>query len=65
MCALQASIAGLAAAHPDLAVVWVDAHADANTPATSPSGNYHGMPAAHVMGWFGLTMPGFEHSGVW
>jgi arginase family enzyme len=29
--------------------VWVDAHADANTPATSPSGHYHGMPAAHLM----------------
>jgi arginase family enzyme len=46
---LQASIAGIAAAHPDPAVVWVDAHADANTPATSPSGHYHGMPAAHLM----------------
>ncbi|MDE2571988.1 MAG: arginase [bacterium] len=25
-------------------VIWIDAHADINTPATSPSGNVHGMP---------------------
>ena len=25
-------------------VIWVDAHADINTPITSPSGNVHGMP---------------------
>ena len=32
------------------AVLWFDAHADFNTPATSPSGNLHGMPVAVVMG---------------
>jgi arginase len=32
------------AAHPDdLAVVWLDAHADLNTPESSPSGAFHGM----------------------
>ena len=31
---------------PDTAVIWVDAHADVNTPATSSSGNMHGMPVA-------------------
>jgi len=41
-------------------VLWVDAHADANTPDTSPSLHYHGMPAAHVMGWFQKSVPGFE-----
>lgn len=25
-------------------MLWVDAHADVNTPASSPSGNMHGMP---------------------
>ncbi len=30
--------------------VWVDAHADFNTPDTSPSGNVHGMVVASVMG---------------
>lgn len=29
-----------------LTILWLDAHADFNTPATSPSGNLHGMPVA-------------------
>lgn len=29
-----------------LLVLWLDAHADANTGSTSPSGNIHGMPVA-------------------
>ena len=31
-------------------VIWLDAHADFNTPATSPSGNIHGMPLATLTG---------------
>src|SRR4249920_243475 len=27
-----------------IGVLWIDAHADINTPETSPSGNVHGMP---------------------
>ncbi|CAD7934088.1 unnamed protein product [Amoebophrya sp. A120] len=46
--------------YPDLCVIWVDAHGDCNTPKTSPSGHYHGMPAAHVMGWFDSHPKGFE-----
>ncbi len=46
--------------HRDLAVIWVDAQADANTPETSPSMHYHGMPAAHLMGWFKKNPLGFE-----
>ena len=34
----------------DIGVVWVDAHADINTPTSSPSGNIHGMPLATLMG---------------
>ena len=33
-----------------LGVVWVDAHTDMNTPASSPSGNIHGMPVACLLG---------------
>lgn len=33
-----------------LKVLWFDAHADANTPETSPSGNLHGMPVACLLG---------------
>ncbi len=32
----------------ELAVIWVDAHADINTPETSDSGNIHGMPVAFL-----------------
>lgn len=46
------SISAVCERYPDLGVIWVDAHADANTPRTSPSGHYHGMPAAHLLGWF-------------
>ncbi len=31
-------------------LIWLDAHADMNTPETSPSGNVHGMPLACVVG---------------
>jgi arginase len=31
-------------------LLWIDAHADLNTPATSPSGNVHGMPLAVLLG---------------
>ncbi len=48
------SIAGTAAASERmgraLAVLWVDAHADMNTPETTSSGNVHGMPLACLLG---------------
>ena len=43
-CAHLGAIRGLAARHGRLAVVWLDAHGDLNTPETSPSGNAWGMP---------------------
>lgn len=39
-----------AAKHRKLGVIWVDAHADFNTPETTPSGNIHGMPLAALCG---------------
>lgn len=33
-----------------LLVLWLDAHADANTGSTSPTGNIHGMPVACLCG---------------
>ena len=48
------TIAGLArhfnGRREKLGLIWFDAHADANTPETSPSGNIHGMPLAVVLG---------------
>ncbi|MDX6404437.1 MAG: arginase [Blastocatellia bacterium] len=34
-----------------LGLVYFDAHADMNTPDTSPSGNIHGMPLAALLGY--------------
>jgi arginase len=36
--------------YPDLSVIWIDAHLDANTAQTSPSGNFHGMPVSAILG---------------
>jgi arginase len=33
-----------------IGLLWIDAHGDMNTPATSPSGNVHGMPLAALLG---------------
>jgi len=44
------TIAGLATHYNNLGVIWYDAHADLNTPETSPSGNIHGMPLAVCIG---------------
>lgn len=33
-----------------MGLIWIDAHADMNTPASSPSGNVHGMPLASIIG---------------
>src|SRR5918992_5334509 len=33
-----------------LGLIWVDAHGDMNTPASTDSGNVHGMPLASLLG---------------
>ena len=33
-----------------LGLIWIDAHLDAHTPATTPSGRLHGMPVAALLG---------------
>ncbi|KAM8730675.1 arginase-1 [Acanthopagrus schlegelii] len=43
------SIHGHSAAVGELSVVWVDAHADINTPLTSPTGNIHGQPMSYLL----------------
>lgn len=47
------TIGGLAAAHGPGGLLWIDAHGDANTPETSPTGNVHGMPVAIALGLAG------------
>lgn len=46
------SIAGIKKANPQarLGVIWIDAHADFQTPYTTASGNMHGMPLAMACG---------------
>jgi arginase len=51
------TIGALASLHGAGGVLWFDAHGDLNTPATTPSGNVHGMPLAAVLG---LAGAGFE-----
>ena len=43
-CSHVGAVEGLATRHDRLAVVWLDAHGDLNTPESSPSGNEWGMP---------------------
>jgi len=47
------TLGGLAQAHGPGGVLWIDAHGDLNTPATSPSGNVHGMALAAALGLAG------------
>lgn len=48
------TFSGVAAHHharnEHVGLLWFDAHGDMNTPETSPSGNIHGMPLAHLLG---------------
>ena len=48
------TVAGIAHHYRDagqkIGLLWIDAHADMNTPESSPSGNVHGMPLACCMG---------------
>jgi len=43
--------AQLAENNNKLGLIWFDAHGDMNLPETSPSGNVHGMPLAHLLGY--------------
>ena len=51
------SLGALASVHGRGGVLWLDAHGDLNTPATTPTGNVHGMVLAAVLG---LAGPAFE-----
>ncbi|MBV9669949.1 MAG: arginase, partial [Acidobacteriales bacterium] len=45
-----------------IGLIWIDAHADINTPETSPSGNVHGMPLAAILG---LGLPELSNIYDW
>lgn len=44
------SVTAVARRHPEVGLLWFDAHGDFNTPETSPTGNIHGMPLAVLVG---------------
>ena len=44
------ALAGAARVVGPQGVIWIDAHADLNTPSTTPTGNVHGMPMAAALG---------------
>jgi arginase len=55
------SLAGILRHRPDTGIIWVDAHADLNTPSMSESGNMHGMPLGLLMNELQKDIvPGFE-----
>ena len=49
-----------ASARKKLRVLWLDAHSDVNTEATSPSGNIHGMPVACLLGHGPAALTGWS-----
>lgn len=57
------SLAGVLSARPNTGVLWIDAHADLNTPDTSETGNMHGMPLGMLIEEMGVDhskFPGCE-----
>ena len=48
----------------DYGVIWVDAHGDINTEASSPSGNTHGMPLGASMGYGTQSVKDIYFEGV-
>lgn len=47
----------------DIGLIWFDAHGDMNRPDTSPSGNIHGMPLAHLLGYGDDDLINILHDG--
>jgi arginase len=60
------SVAGCAAHYAargeTIGLLWIDAHADLNTPGSSPSGNVHGMPLATILGNGDPLLLGLGHT---
>jgi arginase len=48
-CSHIGAVEGLVTRYERLAVIWIDAHGDLNTPETSPSGNEWGMPLRMIV----------------
>lgn len=58
----------LAKSQSDVGLIWVDAHADINTPLTTASGNMHGQPVSFLLKELDEYLPrlrGFEWQLPW
>ncbi|KAF9292942.1 hypothetical protein BKA57DRAFT_480850 [Linnemannia elongata] len=44
------TVSGTMSVHPNAGLIWVDAHADINTPESTESGNIHGCPVSFLLG---------------
>lgn len=60
---VAAAAAYLRKRNQPLGLLWVDAHGDMNTPASSGSGNVHGMPLASLLGGEPLELARFGGDG--
>ncbi|WVQ68546.1 arginase [Kwoniella botswanensis] len=54
------TVSGTKAKYPDACLIWVDAHADINTPDTTDSGNLHGCPVSFLLGLEGTDVAPFN-----
>ncbi len=69
MGSLSAALTYAETCNKPLHVLWLDAHADYNTPETSPTGNMHGMSTAYCCGEFDLgirehNFPKLKHQNL-
>lgn len=53
------TVSGTLAVYPNACLIWIDAHADLNTPESTESGNLHGCPVSFLLGIAG-KVPGYE-----
>jgi arginase len=63
-CAHIGAVEGLASRVDRLAIVWLDAHGDLNTPETSPSGNPWGMPLRTLLDSGAVRADDVAHVGA-
>nr|APV46198.1 arginase [Ustilago esculenta] len=54
------TVSGSLRTHADAALIWIDAHADINTPDTTESGNLHGCPVSFLLGLEGTDVAPFS-----
>jgi arginase len=59
------TVSGVQAKYPGACLLWIDAHADLNTPASTDSGNLHGCPVSFLLGIDGLSTNVEENVFKW